>query len=111
MPGVVRSGIWTEGGPRGFDLEGETIGADATLILADMDAGRGPRLHKHPYGEIWVIQQGAARFTAGEKTIDAGVGDVVHVEAQMPHKFVVTEGPAKMVCIHLAPRFHTDWLE
>lgn len=111
MPGVVRSGIWTDSGPHGFDLEGETIGADTTLILTDMAEGRGPKLHKHPYAEIWVICQGAARFTAGSETIEAGVGDIVNVEAEMPHKFVVTAGPARMVCIHVAPRFHTDWLE
>jgi quercetin dioxygenase-like cupin family protein len=103
--------MWTEGGPRGFELEGARIGADATLILTDMAEGKGPRLHKHPYAEVWVIHAGAARFTAGAETIEAGVGDVVHVEAETPHKFVVTEGPAQMVCIHVAAKFHTDWLE
>ena len=111
MAGIVRSGIWTAGGPRSFDLEGEKIGADTTLILTDMDEGRGPRLHKHPYPEIWVIHEGKTRFTAGDDVIDAGPGDIVHVEAELPHKFVVTSGPAKMVCIHTAAKFHTDWLE
>jgi mannose-6-phosphate isomerase-like protein (cupin superfamily) len=111
VPGLVHSRVWTEGGPTGFEIEGHEIGADTTLILTDMAAGKGPRLHKHPYAEVWVIHSGAARFTAGPETIDAGPGDIVHVEAELPHKFVVTEGPAKMVCIHTAPRFHTDWLE
>jgi quercetin dioxygenase-like cupin family protein len=111
VAGLVHSGVWTQGGPRGFEIEGAEIGADTTLILTDMAAGKGPRLHKHPYPEVWVIHSGAARFTAGAETIDAGPGDIVHVEAQMPHKFVVTQGPAKMVCIHTAPKFHTDWLE
>lgn len=111
MAGVVRSGIWTAGGPKGFDLEGAEIDANTTLILTDMDVGRGPRLHKHPYAEVWVIMDGGARFTAGSETIDAGVGDIVHVEAEMPHKFTVTAAPARMVCIHTAPKFHTDWLE
>lgn len=111
MAGVVRTGAWTEGGPQDFDIEGAEIGANATLILTDMAVGRGPRLHKHPYAEVWVIVSGATRFTAGDATIDASVGDIVHVEAEKPHKFVVTAGPAKMVCIHTAERFHTDWLE
>lgn len=111
MAGVVHSRIWTEGGPKDFEIEGAEIGANATLILTDMAVGRGPRLHKHPYAEVWVVIAGAVRFTAGAETIDAGTGDVVHVEADTPHKFVVTEEPAKMVCIHTAPRFHTDWLE
>lgn len=111
MSGIVHSGVWTAGGPRDFELEGAEIGAETTLILTDMAEGRGPRLHKHPYAEIWVIHAGAARFTAGEEMIEAGPGDIVHVEAERPHKFVVTKGPAKMVCIHTAGRFHTDWLE
>jgi quercetin dioxygenase-like cupin family protein len=111
MAGVVHTGIWSDGGPKGFEIEGAKIGANSTLILTDMAAGRGPRLHKHPYAEVWVILAGATRFTAGDDTIDAGVGDIVHVEAEKPHKFTVTAGPAKMVCIHTAERFHTDWLE
>jgi quercetin dioxygenase-like cupin family protein len=111
MAGMVHSRIWSERGPRDFEIEGAEIGANATLILTDMAAGRGPRLHKHPYGEVWVVIEGATRFTAGEETIEATTGDVVHVEAEMPHKLVVTQGPAKMVCIHTAPKFHTDWLE
>ena len=111
MPGLVHSRVWTVGGPRGYEIEGHEIGADTTLILTDMAAGKGPRLHKHPYAEVWVIHSGAARFTAGAETIDAGPGDIVHVEAELPHKFVVTDGPAKMVCIHTAAKFHTDWLE
>ncbi len=111
MAGIVHSRVWTTGGPTGFEIEGAEIGANTTLILTDMAEGKGPRLHKHPYAEVWVIHSGAARFTAGAETIDAAAGDIVHVEAETPHKFVVTEGPAKMVCIHTAAKFHTDWLE
>lgn len=111
MAGLVHSRVWTPGGPTGFDLEGVEIGADTTLILTDMAEGRGPKLHKHPYAEIWVIVSGGARFTAGAAVIEAGAGDIVHVEAEMAHKFVVTVAPARMVCIHTAAQFHTDWLE
>jgi quercetin dioxygenase-like cupin family protein len=111
MAGLVRSKIWTKAGPSSFDIEGAEIGANTTLILTDMKAGTGPRLHKHPYPEIWVIYAGACQFTAGEETIEAGPGDIVHVEAELPHRFVVTEGPARMVCIHTAPKFTTIWLE
>jgi mannose-6-phosphate isomerase-like protein (cupin superfamily) len=112
MSGVIHTGIWTQGGTRDFELEGAEIGSPSTLILTDMAKNRGPRLHRHPYPEVWVILAGAARFTAGDEIIDAGPGDIVHVEADTPHKFVVTsEEPAKMVCIHHAPRFTTVWLE
>lgn len=114
MAGRIETGLWTDAGAAktGFDLEGAEIGTATTLILTDMKTGRGPRLHKHPYPEIWVIAAGRALFTAGTQTFEAGPGDIVHVDADMPHKFVVTsEGPARMVCIHEAARFTTTWLE
>ena len=113
MAGIVHTGLWSgDGAPTGYDLEGHEIGAGTTLILTDMKTGTGPRLHKHPYPELWVVMAGRARFTAGSETIEAGAGDIVHVEAELPHKFVVTsDEPAKMVCIHEAAKFTTIWLE
>jgi mannose-6-phosphate isomerase-like protein (cupin superfamily) len=112
MAGVIQSNAWAPEVTHDFDLEGATIASPSTLILTNMPPGKGPRLHKHPYVEVWVVFEGTARFTAGDDLIDAGPGDIVHVEADMPHKFVVTgDTPAKMVCIHLAPKFTTIWLE
>jgi mannose-6-phosphate isomerase-like protein (cupin superfamily) len=109
---VVRSGTWTAGGPRSFDAEGAEHGAGVTLILTDMAEGRGPRLHKHPYGEIWVVASGRARFTGGGEEVEASTGDIVYVSAETPHKFVsIGEEQLRMVCIHEAPKFTTVWLE
>jgi quercetin dioxygenase-like cupin family protein len=113
MAELVRTGMWVEGAAlRDYDLEGHELGTDATLILTDMDEGQGPRLHKHPYPETWVVTSGTARFTAGDETIVATTGDVVNVEAELPHKFVaVGSTPLRMLCIHHAPKFTTVWLE
>lgn len=113
MVEVIHTGMWVDGAAiRDYDIEGYKLGTDATLILTDMDEGQGPRLHKHPYPEVWVVVSGTALFTAGDKTIEAKTGDLVKVEAELPHKFVaVGSEPLKMLCIHHAPRFHTDWLE
>jgi mannose-6-phosphate isomerase-like protein (cupin superfamily) len=109
---IVRSGQWTAGGRTAFELLGRDHGAAVTLILEDMPAGGGPRLHSHPYGEVWVVMAGSGLFTAGDRTAEAGAGDVVYVEAGTPHKFVsLGPEPLRMVCIHEAPQFHTDWLE
>jgi len=35
----------------------------------DAPPGGGPKLHKHPYEEIFVVQEGTATFTAGDETI------------------------------------------
>ena len=112
MIGIVRSGQWSEGGKTAFEILGEDHGAAVTLILEDMPRGGGPRLHKHPYGETWVVTGGRAAFTNGPETLEAGTGDVIYVAAGTPHKFTsVGEVPLKMVCIHQSPHFVTEWLE
>ncbi len=38
-------------------------------------------LHRHPYEEVFVVQEGTATFTAGDETIEAKGGQVVVVPA------------------------------
>lgn len=39
-------------------LEGAEHGATISLILDRSEPGQGPRLHRHPYDETWVVQEG-----------------------------------------------------
>jgi mannose-6-phosphate isomerase-like protein (cupin superfamily) len=73
---------------------------------------RAPKLHRHPYEEVFVVQEGHATFTAGEETIEASGGQVVVVPAGLPHKFV-NSGTTRLrqVDIHASDRFVTEWLE
>ena len=32
------------------------------MILSGSEPGGGPRLHRHPYDETWVIEEGKVRF-------------------------------------------------
>ncbi|MDQ6842504.1 MAG: hypothetical protein M3025_08800 [Actinomycetota bacterium] len=42
----------------GSSLEGAAHGATISLILDHSQPGDGPRLHRHPYDETWVVQEG-----------------------------------------------------
>jgi mannose-6-phosphate isomerase-like protein (cupin superfamily) len=109
---LMRSGQWQPGGKTAVEYQGFEHNSQVTLIIEDMPSGGGPRLHKHPYGEVWVVIAGCAAFTDGQRTVEAGVGDVMYVGAETPHKFTsIGEGSLRMVCIHESPKFHTDWLE
>ncbi len=94
------------------NLKGEDHGATISVILDHSEPGHGPRLHKHPYDETWVVIDGNITFQAGEGQLEAGPGDLVIVPPQTPHKFT-NNGPgrANLVCIHASPRFVTEWLE
>ena len=94
------------------NLEGEGYGASISLIFDEGDPGHGPRLHRHPYDETWVVLEGNLTFYAGDEELDAAAGDIVIVPARTPHKFT-NDGPGrpKLVCIHANPTFETEWLE
>jgi mannose-6-phosphate isomerase-like protein (cupin superfamily) len=94
------------------EVQGHNHSAAVSVIVVDAPPGGGPRLHKHPYEEVFVIQDGTATFTAGDETIKANGGQVVVVPGGVPHKFVNTgEGRLRQVDIHASDRFITEWLE
>lgn len=87
-------------------------GTDVSFIWVDMPPGGFVRLHKHPYKEIFIIQDGVATFTVGSETIEAQAGQIIIVPAETPHKFRnLSNRQLKQVDIHLNKQFITDWLE
>ncbi len=96
----------------GRNLEGADHGATVSIIVDESAPGGGPRLHRHPYDETWVVIEGSLTFQAGDDRLAAGPGDIVVVPPETPHKFT-NDGPgrSKMVCIHASPTFDTEWLE
>jgi mannose-6-phosphate isomerase-like protein (cupin superfamily) len=94
------------------NLEGADHGATISVILDHSGPGEGPRLHKHPYDETWVVIAGNLTFQAGDEQLSAGPGDIVIVAPELPHKFTNDgPGPAHLVCVHANPTFVTEWLE
>lgn len=94
------------------EFQGYHLGAGVSFIVVDASPGDGPKLHKHPYEEVFVVQEGTATFTVGDETILAGAGQVVVVPAGVAHRFV-NAGPGRLrqVDIHKSERFVTEWLE
>jgi mannose-6-phosphate isomerase-like protein (cupin superfamily) len=86
--------------------------ANTSFFLTDAPPGSGPRLHAHPYAEVFVLQEGQATFTVGGATIEATVDHIVVVRAGMPHKFVNSgTGRLRQISIHSSERMVTEWLE
>ena len=94
------------------ELQGHHHGADASFIVVDAPPGSGPKLHRHPYEEVFVVQEGVATFTVGEDVMEVESGQVVVVPGGMPHKFVNSgRGWLRQIDIHASERFITEWLE
>ncbi|GHO64051.1 cupin [Ktedonobacter sp. SOSP1-52] len=74
--------------------------------------GRGSQLHRHPYQEIFVLQEGLATFIIGETTLEVTAGNVVVVPANTPHKFTNTgTEPLQMISFHPSSQVLQEVLE
>jgi quercetin dioxygenase-like cupin family protein len=94
------------------NLKGIDYGATVSVILDRSEPGQGPRLHRHPYDETWVVIEGHLTFQAGDDRLKAGPDDIIIVAPDVPHKFT-NDGPgtSSLVCIHANPTMVTEWLE
>lgn len=86
-------------------------GTGISLIFVDAEPGNGPSLHRHEYDEVFIVQEGQATMTAGDRELVVNAGDIVVVPAGQPHGFVNSgTGRLRQIDIHLSPRYVTEWL-
>jgi len=82
-----------------------------SVILVHSQPGVGPRLHRHPYAEVFIVESGQATFQLGDETIVVEGGSVVVGAPDVPHGFTNTgSGELRLTAIHGAGRFDTEWL-
>jgi quercetin dioxygenase-like cupin family protein len=82
-----------------------------SVILVHSEPGVGPKLHRHPYSEVFIVEAGRATFQLGDETILVEAGHVVVGPPDVPHGFTnAGPGELRLVAIHGAPRFDTEWL-
>jgi mannose-6-phosphate isomerase-like protein (cupin superfamily) len=94
---------WTEPG------SGSAV---SLIVIATNEVGYGPRLHRHPYPETFIIRVGAARFYVDEEIFLATAGDIVVAPAHTAHRFE-NAGPGRLetIDIHASAEFITEWLD
>ncbi len=94
----------------------EFIGADHgdvpfSIILVHSGLGAGPRVHRHPYPEVFVIESGEATFRLGDDEVVGRAGQIAVAPAGVAHGFTNTGArELRLVAIHGAGRFDTEWL-
>jgi len=86
--------------------------SEVSFIWVDMPPGGSVRLHKHPYKEIFIIQEGISTLTVDTTTLEAVAGQIIIVPANVPHKFMNKgDERLKQIDIHVNKEFITQWLE
>src|SRR5262245_63609598 len=94
----------------------EFVGADHgdvpfSIILVHSQPGVGPKLHRHPYTEVFLVESGEATFQIGEERMVVGAGHIVVSPPREAH-VLVNSAPTqrRLVAIHVPGRFNTTWL-
>jgi mannose-6-phosphate isomerase-like protein (cupin superfamily) len=114
MAKIIEQHEWAERPGRWHgEWQGGASGAGISVIFVSLDEpGGGPRLHRHPYPESFIVRKGSALFTVGAEQILANAGQMIVVPANMPHKFTnAGPGPLETTDIHENGTFVTEWRE
>jgi quercetin dioxygenase-like cupin family protein len=99
-------------GKRAALFQGKDHGSGVSFFVTAHERGEGPRLHRHPYDETFLVEDGAAVFTVGDETVEARAGQVLVVPTGVVHGFKgASDEPVKLVSIHPRPEVQTEWLE
>jgi quercetin dioxygenase-like cupin family protein len=82
-------------------FEGRWDGIEASVYVTTFEQGHGPRLHRHPYPEVFLVQDGSARFDVDGEQRDVGPGHFVVVAPDTPHRYEnVGAGPLMVLSVH-----------
>lgn len=72
-----------------------------SIFVTAYERGDGPRLHRHPYPEVFVIKAGTARFTVDGEVFEVSGGHLAVVPAQTPHRFECAgDDTLRVVSVH-----------
>ena|SRR5215213_6802609 len=78
--------------------------APVSIFVTKYERDQGPDLHFHPYPEVFVVETGTARFTAGDEEIVVAAGHIVVVPAETVHGFKgAGDDTLRVVSVHPSP--------
>jgi quercetin dioxygenase-like cupin family protein len=84
---------------------------DVSFFVNHIEPGRTVSQHRHPYPEVFVVQDGEVTFTVDGEEVAARGGQVIVVPAEAAHGFHVTgDRTLEMVSLHPVAEMETEWL-
>jgi mannose-6-phosphate isomerase-like protein (cupin superfamily) len=90
----------------GYLFQGKDYGdIPISFFWMQLPPDGGPQLHYHPYDEIFLVLEGRATFTVGERTVEVEAGNIVIGPANVPHKFSQAGSESlRIITIHPSPQ-------
>ena len=108
---ILHRGDQRKGAIAAVEFEGQAYAAGVSFFIGDLEPGKGPPLHKHPYSETCIVRSGKAAMTIDGQEVVAGAGDIVVIGPETPHRFIaIGDERLVAVCIHASDRFIIEWL-
>ncbi len=93
------------------EFEGGRYDAGISFFIGDLEPGRGPGMHTHPYSETCIVHAGQVEAIIDGQLVVAGPGDIIVIKAETPHRFTaIGDDRLVAVCIHASDRFIIDWV-
>lgn len=83
-------------------FEGRQDGIETSVYDTSFGPGDGPRLHRHPYAEVFLVQDGRARFHVDGDHYDVERGHFVVVAPETAHRYE-NPGPGTLRVISVHP--------
>lgn len=75
----------------------QDTGGQFCLIEVLENEGEGPLHVHHNEDETFYVLEGQVKFKVGDKTIPAGPGAVLFAPSDVPHRYTVRGGPARIM--------------
>ena len=91
-------------------FQGGAHGANVSFFIVKFSPGRGPRKHRHPYEEIFIILEGEVEAMVDGETKTLSENNIVIIPAGSWHEFKNRSDKITfMVNIHPVPEMITEW--
>ena len=91
-------------------LVGSEHGLRISVMQSVVVPGSGPRRHRHPHAEIFVLEAGSGLFEVDGETFEAESGDILIIPPGAWHGFRnLGTDSLRLVAIHENPRAATEW--
>jgi quercetin dioxygenase-like cupin family protein len=84
--------------------------ANVSFFIVCFSPGRGPKKHRHPYEETFIILEGAIEAVIDGETKTVPAGNILVVPPNAWHEFKNnTDKEVMTVNIHPVPKMVTEW--
>ena len=91
-------------------FQGIKHGANVSFFIVRFSPGKGPKKHRHPYEETFIILDGEIEAILDGETKTLSENNIVIIPAGTWHEFKNrTDSQVFMINLHQVPEMVTEW--